>query len=155
MESHGKQAHKLETALLNQWTADFFAGKGHVNATVRLPHVRRGPELFRLQQACLLLDELCLVASPLRDTLRFLQREILNCTFANYKPGPSRSVTGADILQLTPFFVLRAHELAQGEADRQRALAADKEIEALKCRLEEAKKQVQSLKQELQKELRT
>lgn len=104
-----------------------------------------GPELFRLQQACLLLDELCLVASPLRDTLRFLQREILNCTFANYKPG-------ADILQLTPFFVLRAHELAQGEADRQRALAADKEIEALKCRLEEAKKQVQSLKQELQKE---
>ena len=103
-----------------------------------------GPELFRLQQACLLLEEICKVSSPLRDTLRFLQREILSCVFENYKPG-------ADVLQLTPFFVLRTHELSQVEVCKQRRLEAEQEIEALQARLDEAKKQAQSLKQQLQK----
>eukprot|EP00435_Cladocopium_sp_Y103_P015141 s224_g3.t1 len=103
-----------------------------------------GPELFRLHQACVLFEELCQVSSPLRDTLRFLQREMLNCIFANYK-------TGADLLQLTPFFVLRTHEMIHMEECEQRRAEADVEIEASHRRLEEAKKQVQSLKQQLHK----
>lgn len=104
-----------------------------------------GPELFRLHQACVLFEELGRVSSPLRDTLRFLQREMLNCIFANYK-------TGADLLQLTPFFVLRSHEMTHIEECEQRRAEADLEIEASHRRLEEAKKQVQSLKQQLQKD---
>lgn len=104
-----------------------------------------GPELFRLHQACVLFEELGRVSSPLRDTLRFLQREMLNCIFANYK-------TGADLLQLTPFFVLRSHEMTHMEECEQRRAEADLEIEASHRRLEEAKKQVQSLKQQLQKD---
>lgn len=103
------------------------------------------PELFRLHQACVLFEELGRVSSPLRDTLRFLQREMLNCIFANYK-------TGADLLQLTPFFVLRSHEMTHMEECEQRRAEADLEIEASHRRLEEAKKQVQSLKQQLQKD---
>lgn len=104
-----------------------------------------GPELFRLHQACVLFEELCQVSSPLRDTLRFLQREMLNCIFANYK-------TGADLLQLTPFFVLRTHEKTHMEECEQRRAEADLEVEASHRRLEEAKKQVQNLKQQLHKD---
>lgn len=103
------------------------------------------PELFRLQQACVLFEEICQVSSPLRDTLRFLQRELLNCIFANYKPG-------ADLLQLTPFFVLRTHEMSHMETCEQRRAEADLEIDASQKRLDEAKKQIQSLKQQLQKD---
>jgi len=103
------------------------------------------PELFRLHQACVLFEELCCVSSPLQDALRFLQREMFHCVFANYS-------SGADLLQLTPFFVLRTHEMRHMEECEQRKAEADTEIEASHQRLEEAKKQVQNLKQQLQKD---
>eukprot|EP00931_Biecheleriopsis_adriatica_P038331 TRINITY_DN21960_c0_g1_i1.p1 TRINITY_DN21960_c0_g1~~TRINITY_DN21960_c0_g1_i1.p1 ORF type:complete len:1454 (-),score=354.93 TRINITY_DN21960_c0_g1_i1:117-4478(-) len=114
-----------------------FAFKGHKEES--------GQELVSLHQACILFDEICKISSPLRDTLRFLQRELYRAIFSGYK-------SGTDVQLLTPFFVLRTHELKQVEQDRSRVKTLEREKENIKKTLERTEKKCEQLIEQQKKE---
>ncbi|CAE8616949.1 unnamed protein product, partial [Polarella glacialis] len=103
------------------------------------------PELIRLQTACLLFEEICMVSSPLRDVLRFLHRELLSCTFENFKPG-------ANVVTLTPFFVLRRLEHESQLKDQQRLLELEQQNDALAHGLSVAQQELTTLRKEVQQD---
>mmetsp|Transcript_88985 Transcript_88985/g.157562 ORF Transcript_88985/g.157562 Transcript_88985/m.157562 type:complete len:1421 (+) Transcript_88985:90-4352(+) len=103
------------------------------------------PELVRLQQACFLLEEISVVSSPLRDTLRFLSSELLSCIYDGYK-------SGSDPALLTPFFVLRHQDQREAETCRQRATELEREKDGLAQRVKTLQDEVAALKNQLVKE---
>lgn len=103
------------------------------------------PDLERLQQACVLFEELCRVSSPLRDTLRFIFCELMSCIFVGYKSGD-------DVMMLTPFFALRQQEVKEVQRDRKRAQDLEEECDTRKERLDRYQHQVGLLKDQIERE---